>query len=138
MTIGQVAKRAGVNIQTVRFYERKGLVLPERRTDSGYRMYTAEAVRRILFVRHAQEMGFSLREIEDLLSLRIDPGMTCADVKIRAETKRTEVERKIDKLSHMQKALEMLVARCDGDGPVSECPIIEALDSVNDGLISRE
>jgi len=138
MTIGQVAKRAGVNIQTVRFYERKGLVLPERRTDSGYRVYTPEAVRRILFMRHAQEMGFSLREIEDLLSLRIDPGMTCTDVKIKAETKRTEVERKIDKLSHMQKALEMLVARCDGDGPVSECPIIEALDSVNDGLISRE
>ncbi len=134
MTIGQVAKRTGVNIQTVRFYERKGLVLPEKRTDSGYRIYSHEAVRRIRFVRHAQEMGFSLREIEDLLSLRIDPGMTCADVKIRAETKRTEVEQKIDKLSHMQRALEMLVARCDGDGPVSECPIIEALDSVNDGL----
>ena len=134
MTIGQVAKRTGVNIQTVRFYERKGLVLPEKRTDSGYRIYSHEAVRRIRFVRHAQEMGFSLREIEDLLSLRIDPGMTCADVKIRAETKRTEVEQKIDKLSHMQRALEMLVARCDGDGPVSECPIIEALDSVDDGL----
>lgn len=134
MTIGQVAKRTGVNIQTVRFYERKGLVLPEKRTESGYRIYSHEAIRRIRFVRHAQEMGFSLREIEDLLSLRIDPGMTCADVKIRAETKRTEVEQKIDKLSHMQRALEMLVARCDGDGPVSECPIIEALDSVDDGL----
>lgn len=137
MTIGQVAKQAGVNIQTVRFYERKGLVTPASRRASGYRQYTPEAVKRIQFIKHAQEIGFSLREIEDLLSLRVDPGMTCADVKTRAEEKMAEVERKITKLQHMQRALEALVAQCDGHGPVSACPIIEALDAVNSVTLNR-
>ena len=131
MTIGQVAKQAGVNIQTLRFYERKGLVTPAGRRASGYRQYTLEAVKRIRFIKHAQEIGFSLREIEDLLSLRVDPATTCGDVRARAEEKMTEVESKILKLQHMQRALEVLVAQCDGHGPVSECPIIEALDEVN-------
>lgn len=131
MTIGQVAKQAGVNIQTLRFYERKGLVLPEGRSASGYRQYTPESIRRIRFIKHAQEIGFSLREIEDLLSLRVDPGMTCADIRGRAEEKRTEVAGKIVKLQQMQEALRMLIAQCNGQGPVSECPIIEALDQVN-------
>jgi MerR family mercuric resistance operon transcriptional regulator len=130
MMIGQVAKQAGVNIQTVRFYERKGLVTPAGRKASGYREYTAEAVRRIRFVKHAQEIGFSLREIEDLLSLRVDPATTCGDIRAHAEEKMTEVARKILNLQHMQRALAVLVAQCDGHGPVSECPIIEALDEV--------
>lgn len=131
MTIGEVARQAGVNIQTVRFYERKGLVVPAGRRPSGYRQYTPEAVRRILFIKHAQDIGFSLREIQELLSLRVDPGTTCADVKARAEEKVTEVEGKIRKLQDMQEALQKLVARCNGYGPVSTCPIIEALDEVN-------
>lgn len=131
MTIGQVAKQAGVNVQTIRFYERKGLVTPVGRRASGYRQYTPDAVRRIRFIKHAQEIGFSLREMEELLSLRVDPGMTCADVRTRAEEKVIEVESKILNLQHMQRALQVLVDQCDGHGPVSACPIIEALDEVN-------
>lgn len=131
MTIGQVAKQAGVNIETIRFYERKGLVLPAGRRASGYREYTSEAVKRIHFIKQAQDIGFSLREIADLLSLRVDPATTCGDVRARAEEKMAEVATKILKLQHMQRALDVLVAQCDGRGPVSECPIIEALDEVN-------
>ena len=131
MTIGQLANKVGVNVQTVRFYERRGLVVPAGRTASGYRKYTPEAVARIRFIKHAQEIGFSLREIEELLSLRVDPDTTCSDVKERAEEKLSEVESRIVKLEHMHRALEVLVGKCEGSGPVSECPIIEALDEVS-------
>lgn len=131
MKIGQLAKQADVNIQTIRFYERKGLVMPAGRTASGHRRYTPESVRRIRFIKHAQEIGFSLREIDELLSLRVDPETTCADVETRTEAKLVEVERKIEKLREMRRALESLVAQCQGSGPVSECAIIEALDELN-------
>ena len=130
MTIGEVAKRSEVNIQTIRFYERKGLVLPASRSDSGYRQYSDDAVRRVRFIKHAQEIGFSLREIANLLSLQVAGDSTCGDVKAQAEEKIRDVEEKIRKLQDMKAALGRLVEKCDGTGPVSECPIIEALDEV--------
>ena len=130
MTIGEVAKRSGVNTQTIRFYERKGLVLPAARNGSGYRLYTDDAVRRIRFIKHAQEIGFSLKEIVHLLSLQVVPDSTCGDVKVQAEEKIRDVDEKIRKLQDMKAALGRLVEKCDGIGPVSECPIIEALDEV--------
>ena len=76
LSISQVAKRGGVNIQTIRYYERQGLLAPTSRTEAGYRIFSAESVRRIRFIKRAQELGFSLKEIEDLLSLRIDAHTT--------------------------------------------------------------
>ena len=128
MTIGEVASKSNVNIQTIRFYERKGLVLPASRTNAGYRQYTDDAVRRVLFIKHAQEIGFSLKEIAILLSLRVAGDSTCGDVKAQAEEKIRDVEEKIRKLQEMKAALGRLIEKCDGTGPVSECPIIEALN----------
>ena len=130
MTIGEVAKRAEVNIQTIRFYERKGLLLPASRSGSGYRQYYDDAVRRVRFIKHAQEIGFSLREIANLLSLQVAGDSTCADVKVQAVEKIRDVDDKIRKLQDMRAALGRLVEKCDGVGPVSECPIIEALDEI--------
>lgn len=131
MTIGLVADKAGVNIQTVRFYERKGLIPRAPRSAGGYRLYDEDAVKRILFIKHAQEIGFSLREIEELLSLRVDTHTTCADVQIRAEEKVREVEGKILKLEQVKQALQRLVVLCDTGKSVSDCPILEALDEVS-------
>ncbi len=134
MTIGEVAKRSEVNIQTIRFYERKGLVLPETRSESGYRQYTDEAIRRVRFIKHAQEIGFSLKEIGELLTLRVDDDRTCADVRGKAEEKIAGVEMKILKLGQVKEALQGLVALCNVGTPASDCPILEALDEVDFAL----
>ncbi len=129
LTIGQVAKRSGIGIETVRFYERKGLVEEPPRTDSGYRQYPEDVVARIRFIRRANELGFKLSEISELLSLRVDPDTTCADVRKQTEFKIADVEDKIRVLQGIKTALKKLAASCAGTGPTSECPILEALDS---------
>ncbi len=128
--IHKVANQADVNVQTIRFYERKGLVLPASRNSSGYRQYTEDALRRIRFIKHAQEIGFSLREVANLLSLQVVPDSTCGDVKAQAEAKIRDVDDKIRKLQERKAALGRLVEKCDEEAPVSECPIIEALEEV--------
>ncbi len=128
MKIGDVAKRAGVNVQTIRFYERKGLMEAPPRTASGYRQYTGEAVRRIRFIKHAQELGFSLREIHDLLSLRVDPHTTCADIQQYALEKVEDIERRIASLTRMKRALSTLAERCGTDRTLGDCPILDALE----------
>ena len=132
LTIGEVARRAGVGVETIRFYEREGLIAKPRRRPSGYRQYPAEAVRRVRFIRHAKELGFTLREISELLSLRVDPHSTCADVRRRARTKIGSIQEKIESLASMKAALERLAASCRGNGPMSECPILEELDREED------
>lgn len=129
MTIGQLAKKAQVNVETVRYYERRGLIPEPPRRESGYRRYAQDAVARIQFIKRVKELGFSLREILELLSLRMDPDTTCADVKRRAEVKIADIEEKIRSLRGMQKALMKLAASCTGRGPTNECPILEALDA---------
>ncbi len=129
LTIGQVAKHSGIGLETLRFYERKGLIEEPPRTDSGYRQYPEDVVGRIRFIKRAKELGFSLKEISDLLSLRVDPGTTCADVRKQTELKLTDVEEKIRALRRIKTALKKLAASCVGTGPTSECPILEALDS---------
>ena len=132
MRIGDLAAKAGVSTQTIRFYERKGLVSPKSRSGAGYRQYASGAVERIRFIRQAQEIGFSLREIQELLSLRVAPGSTCGDVKQQAVQKLTDVQGKLVKLRQMERALETLIRRCRGEGPVSRStghPYIER-DSV--------
>ena len=129
LTIGEVAKRSGIGIETVRFYERKGLIAEPPRTDSGYRQYPEEAVGRIRFIRRAKELGFALKEISELFSLRVNPDTTCVDVRKQTEFKISDVEEKIRALRRIKTALKKLAASCVGTGPASECPILEALDS---------
>ncbi len=128
-TIGELAKRSGIGLETVRFYERKGLIAEPPRTDSGYRQYPEEVVGRIRFIRRAKELGFALKEISELLSLRVDPDTTCVDVRKQTEFKISDVEEKIRALRRIKTALKKLAASCVGTGPASECPILEALDS---------
>ncbi len=128
LTIGQLAKKAEVNIETIRYYERRGLIPEPPRLASGYRQYPLETVTRILFIKHAKELGFSLKEINELLTLRIDKNTTCSDVKRKAEDKISDIEEKIKSLQRMKKALAKLTKECSGRGSVSECPILEALE----------
>lgn len=128
LTIGRLARLAKVNIETVRYYERRGLIPEPLRRESGYRQYTPNFVERIRFIKHAQEVGFTLKEISDLLSLRVDPTTTCGDIRLRTEKKIAEVEGKIQALGKMKKALLALKTSCRGRGPSSECPILDALD----------
>lgn len=128
LTIGEVAKSAGVGVETIRFYQRKGLIDQPARPDSGFRHYDAQMPRRIRFIRHAQELGFALREIRELLELRVDPRVSCADVKAKAVAKIVEVEDKLASLSRIREALIAITHSCAGEGPTSECPILEALD----------
>lgn len=128
LTIGQLASRAGVGVETVRFYERQGLLDEPSRRESGYRQYTENVVDRLSFIRSAKELGFTLKEIKELLSLRLDPSTTCADVKVRAEAKIIDIEVKIRTLQRMKKALVKITKACSGSGPTSECPILDSLD----------
>lgn len=126
VTISRLARAAGVNSETVRFYERRGQPPEPPRTAAGYRLYPASAVERIRFIRHAKVLGFTLEEIEDLLSLRRDPGCTCGDVKERADRKIADIDRRVAALTAMRRALADIAAACPGDGPASDCPILAA------------
>lgn len=128
LTIGQVARAAHVNVETVRYYERRGLLPEPARRPSGYRSYAPDAVRRIQFIRRAQRLGFSLEEVSSLLRLRVEPEMPCIEVKHRAEAKIADIERKIEDLCGMRQALVTLSETCRGEGPIGECPILDALD----------
>lgn len=131
LTIGRVATRAAVNVETLRYYERRGLLPKPARTPSDYRLYSPDTVPRVRFVKHAQQLGFSLKEIKELLALRAAPKARCADVKRRAETKVREIEVKMRALGEMRRALLRLISQCDGKVPASACPILESLDERN-------
>ena len=131
LKVGDVAKRAAVNLQTIHFYERNGLLPRAPRTASNYRMYSGDAVQRVRFIKRAQELGFALKDIKELLSLRATPGTRCADVRQRATAKLADIEAKIRTLQAMRKALTRLIGECAGRRPISDCPILEALDSDN-------
>jgi MerR family copper efflux transcriptional regulator len=126
---GEVASRAGVKLDTVHYYERRGLLPKPPRTAANYRAFPADTVRRVQFIKRAQELGFTLVEIGDLLSLRAAPRARCGDVSRRAQAKVRDIDEKIRALNSMRDALTRLIEACSGDGPVAECPILEALDS---------
>ncbi|HSF33570.1 MAG TPA: MerR family DNA-binding protein [Candidatus Tectomicrobia bacterium] len=128
MSIGDVAKEAKVCIETLRYYERRGLLARPPRSTSNYRLYGADTVRRVRFIKAAQELGFSLKEILDLLSLRAGSNTSCEDIRERAEAKIKNLEAKIRSLEAMKQALTKLVAECSGNGPITECPILESFD----------
>lgn len=128
LSISELARKSRVNIQTIRFYERKGLLPRPRRTPSGYRVFTEDDVRRVVFIKRAQELGFSLKEIKGLLFLRARPASRCGQVLSKAEEKIKEIEAKIQSLQSMKQALLRLKAECEGSRPIQECPILTALD----------
>ena len=127
LTIGRLAKQVGVGIETVRFYERQGLIEPPPRTDSNYRVYPQAEVERLKFIKRAKDLGFTLKEIKELLELQHDPHATKADIKKRTVKKIENIKQKVRDLSRILHALEHLAGTCDGKGPLSECPILEAL-----------
>lgn len=132
MRIGTLAQRAGVNVQTVRYYERRGLLDDPRDRASGYREYTDETLQRLRFIRRAQELGFTLVQIAELLTMRLDPGTKAADVKARANEKILEIDAKIEDLTRIRGALDHLSGRCRGGrGPTGDCPLLEALGPIH-------
>jgi MerR family transcriptional regulator, copper efflux regulator len=129
LSIGQVAKRAGVGVETVRFYERQGLLAEPDRRASGYRQYGGEAVSVLRVIRRAKDLGFTLKEIKGLLALRLDGSAKRSDVRRQAQAKLADIEERIRDLRRMRAALVRLVDACHGDGPASGCPILGALDT---------
>jgi len=128
LKIGELARAADVGVETIRYYERRGLLAQPPRRTSGYRQYPPQSVRRVRFIRRAQTLGFTLKEIQELLALRVDDDRTCADVRALARAKLEDIERRVAELQQMGRALERVARRCRGRGPTSECPILEVLD----------
>jgi len=128
LTIGQLAKQTDIGLETIRFYEREGLIANPPRRPSGYRAYPPETVQRVRFIRTAKELGFSLKEIGELLALRVDPVESCAHVKTIAEDKITDIEQRIRRLQRMRKTLRKLVTACEAREATSDCPILDSLD----------
>lgn len=126
-TIGTVARRAGVGIDTIRYYEREGLLPPPQRRASGYRDYDPGVVERLRFIRRAKDLGFTLDEIRELLVLSTDRERGVKSVKQRAETRLNEVEQRIRELQRVKRGLQQLIAACPGHGPLDHCPILRAL-----------
>jgi len=125
MTIGWLAKQAGVNIDTIRYYERNGLIPEPVRRASGYREYDAADVRRLRFIVRAKALGFTLAEIDELMSLSADRDVR--GVKHRAEQRLEDVERKIKELQRIRRGLKTLIDACPGHGDLERCPIVAAL-----------
>jgi Hg(II)-responsive transcriptional regulator len=137
LTTGETAERAGVNVQTVRYYERRGLLPEPPRTSGGFRQYEPEHVDRIRFIKRAQELGFTLDEAGELLDLRATPEADRADVRAVAQEKQEEIRHKIRDLQRMQSTLDDLIAACEGHGSTDACPILNALEGpVEEGVAS--
>jgi MerR family copper efflux transcriptional regulator len=141
MRIGEVAQRAGVNVQTLRYYERRGLLPSPTRRPSGYREYSPDMVAVIRFIKRAQHLGFSLEDVGELLELRQNPSSSGAAVRAVAMRRAADIADRIRRLSAMQKALEQLVTACECAGASRACPIIEALDEEspqNDAYVRQD
>jgi MerR family Zn(II)-responsive transcriptional regulator of zntA len=130
LTIGKVAKLAEVSIDTIRYYERNGLVSPAQKSDAGYRLYNDEAVRRLHFIKHAQHCGLSLADIRQLLDLKRQDDACCEDVRSLVVQKKLQLEHKIQSLKAMSQALSELITICvDDTKPLDACPILAALEA---------
>ena len=127
--IGELAKRAGVSTQTIRYYERQRLIPRPSRAASNFRVFPAEIVKHVRFIKQAQKLGFSLREIKELLDLRATPAARCSEVRAHAKAKSRDIGERIEKLKAMQRALTKLIKECSGSGTVTMCPILESLES---------
>jgi DNA-binding transcriptional MerR regulator len=133
LTIGKLAALAEISTDTLRYYEREGLIEPADRTGSGYRLYDEDSARRVRFIKQAQHCGFTLTEIRDLLVLRNRDAACCGDVRKRAIEKKLQLEHKIKAMKSMSKALDHLIADCaDEAQPIGECTILAALERVTE------
>ncbi len=128
MTIGKLAKEVGVNIETVRYYERRRLLTPTDRKPSGYRLYDGEALKRLRFIRNAQALGFTLHEIRELLNLRVSSSASCGDVQRKAQAKLKQVEEKIRDLQALGRPLRALIQACWVGQPTDRCPILRSFE----------
>lgn len=129
LTVGKIARQAGVNLQTVLYYERRRLLSPTRRSDSGYRLYAPEAVRVIRFIKNAQALGFTLDEIAKLLRLRVRSRSRCGPVKRQARARLELVQGKIAGLRAMERTLRRLLKTCAARGTTDSCPILDSFES---------
>lgn len=129
LKIGELAKQSNVNLETIRFYEREALLPKPPRLRSGYRSFPAESVQQVRFIKRAQELGFSLREIKELLALRVEPRSASSGVKGRVEQKISEIDRKLKALREIKKELVQLASTCSGATAIESCPIMESLGS---------
>lgn len=137
LTIGKLARQANVGVETLRYYERRGLIEPQRRTDAGYRLYSDDTRQRLQFIRRAQTLGFSLDEVADLLSLSQQPSASAGDVKRLAQAKIDDIETRIRDLQRMIAALSSLEEQCPGHaGTTADCPILAALN--DDAVVLRD
>lgn len=127
-TVGKLARQARVNVETLRYYERRRLLPKPLRSGANYRVYSPDDLRRVKFIKQAQALGFSLNEIKELLTLRAAPRAKCQDVKRCAMQKINEIEAKLYSLAMMRKNLQKLVDECAGNGPITQCPILESLE----------
>ncbi len=127
-TIGKLAKEAGVNVETIRYYERRGLIEPPAERRGAYRVYPPEMAARVRSIKRAQSLGFSLKEIKELMTLRLDERAMCGDVLAQTEKKITEIDEKLRSLRAVKRQLTRLASACREEAPVSECPILEAFD----------
>ncbi|HUB71215.1 MAG TPA: MerR family transcriptional regulator [Acidimicrobiales bacterium] len=132
MRSSEVASRAGVNVQTLRYYERRGILAEPRRSGSGYRSYDDQAVRTVRFIKGAQQLGFSLEEISSLLELAVGGPRNCGTAKKLATEKIGELEAKIARLSAMRGSLLQLVATCERGPDKRDCPLLEAMEGGTD------
>jgi len=132
MRISQAAEQAGVNVQTLRYYERRGLLPKTPRRASGYREFPNDAIRIVRFVKRAQDLGFSLDEIEELLLLRRHSGRNRHRIRSIAERRTQQIDQKIAELERMKRALATLIHSCH-EGTTLNCPIIEAFDNLSEG-----
>jgi len=127
-TAGELAKVAQVNIQTIRFYDKEGVLKPVSRTEARYRIYDEESLRRLQFIFQAKELGFSLKEIKGLLNLRVSSDQSCDCVRSKAEDKLTEIKRKISRLKKMEAVLKALVSDCENRVLSDKCPILTQME----------
>jgi Hg(II)-responsive transcriptional regulator len=128
VTIGRLARAVGVNIQTLRYYERRNLLAPTARKPSGYRVYGDEAISRLRFIKNAQGLGFTLREIAELLNLRVSSKSQCGSVLRKAQAKLAQVEAKVQDLQALARTLRSLMRSCRVGQPTDRCPILKSLE----------
>lgn len=129
-TIGKVSTLVGVSVDTLRYYEKEGLIAPTSRTAAGYRQYNEDALRRIRFIKHAQHCGFALSDIKELLTLKQADGACCEDVRSLAIAKKLRIEHKLKALRLMSRALDDLIQSCEGGAlATDDCRILAALEN---------
>ena len=127
----ELAKKCGVNIEALRYYEKRRLLDPPRRTSSGYRIYSNTDITRVHFIKNAQKLGFSLKEILELLRLQVDKEKSCERAMKRAQTKLEDIENKIKTLKVIKKALKELIQQCEETVPTTSCPILSRFEGQN-------